>query len=89
MDIFVVIAVVWLASAGLAGALGCLAGRGGDAVTLGTLLGPVGIVLTAMFLWPAGHRKAAVPALQVAESPVAEPRSDAVSREPFSLRPAA
>jgi len=42
-----------------------------------------------MFLWPAGHRKAAVPALQVAESPVAEPRSDAVSREPFSLRPAA
>jgi small-conductance mechanosensitive channel len=75
MDIYVLIAIVWLVSAGLAGGLGYLGGRTGDAMTLGALLGPVGFVLTLLFLTPIGHHRAGI--LPWAKVPVAQPRGDA------------
>jgi hypothetical protein len=81
MDIFVVIAMVWLVSAGLAGGLGYLGGRGGDGMTLGALLGPVGFVLTLLFLTPIGRHKAGV--LPWVKVPVAQPRGDAGSSGPL------
>ena len=46
MDFFGVIAALWLASAGLATVVGYCRGRTGDALTLGSLLGPIGLLLT-------------------------------------------
>ena len=46
MDFYVVIAAIWLVSVGLATAVGYSRGRTGDALTLGSLLGPVGLLLT-------------------------------------------
>jgi hypothetical protein len=81
MDIFVVIAMVWLVSAGLAGGLGYLGGRSGDAITLGALLGPVGFLLTLLFLTPIGRRKAVV--LPWAKVPVVQTRGDAGPNRPL------
>jgi hypothetical protein len=52
MDFFGVIAVVWLFSAGFATVVGYCRGRTGDALTLGSLLGPIGLLLTFLFLHP-------------------------------------
>jgi hypothetical protein len=75
MDIYVVVAIVWLLSAGLAGGLGYLGGRGGDAMTLGALLGPVGLLLTLLLWTPIGRRRAGI--LAWAKAPAAPPRGDA------------
>ena len=48
MDFFAVIAILWLVSAALAMVVGYYRGRTGDALTLGSLLGPVGFLLTFM-----------------------------------------
>ena len=52
MDFFGVIAAVWLLSAALATAVGYCRGRTGDALTLGSLLGPIGLLLTFLLLHP-------------------------------------
>jgi hypothetical protein len=49
MDFFGVVAMLWLFSAAAAALVGRLRGRGGDAMTLGVLLGPVGLLL--MLFW--------------------------------------
>ena len=46
MDAFGVISLAWLASAVLATFVGYLHGRSGDGMSLGVLLGPLGLVLT-------------------------------------------
>jgi hypothetical protein len=61
MDIFAVIAIVWLASAGLASSVGCLRGCADKALTLGILLGPAGFLLTLLLVTRSGrHRQGAV-----------------------------
>ncbi len=46
MDIFGVVAMVWLGCAAGAALVGRLYSRSGEAMTLGVLLGPVGLALT-------------------------------------------
>jgi hypothetical protein len=50
MDRFVVIAFVWLASTAGATFLGYLRGRSNEALTLGVLLGPVGLMFSLVLL---------------------------------------
>ncbi len=50
MDFFGVVAMLWLFSAAAAALVGRFRGRGGDAMTLGVLLGPVGLLLTLFWI---------------------------------------
>ena len=50
MDFFSVVAMLWLVSAAAAALVGRLRGRGGDAMTLGVLLGPIGLLLTLFWI---------------------------------------
>ena len=52
MDFFPVIATLWLASVGLATVVGYCRGRTGDALTLASLLGPIGLLLTFLLSAP-------------------------------------
>ena len=56
MDSIGIVALLWLASAAIAIFLGFLRGRAGDAVTLGGLLGPVGLVLVMFLSGPGGRQ---------------------------------
>ena len=67
MDCFVAIALLWLASTVTATFLGSLRGRASDAITLGVLLGPVGLVLV-MFLTPAGGRQENAVVLKIGDA---------------------
>jgi hypothetical protein len=77
MDIYVVVALIWLASAGLAGWVGFLGGRTGDALTLGTLLGPIGCLLAVGLVLPAWRRDPDI--LPFPGPAVAGPGSEAIS----------
>ena len=48
MDSFGAIAIVWLLSAATATLIGYLRGREGDAMTLGVLLGPLGLAVVVV-----------------------------------------
>ena len=50
MDSFGAIAIVWLLSAATATLIGYLRGREGDAMTLGVLLGPLGLAVVVVAL---------------------------------------
>ena len=78
MDRFAAFALVWLACAVLASLIGMLRGRGGDAMTLGVLLGPLGVVLTLMFI--AYQRPQEAPHILKMSDAVATPR--AVAKQP-------
>jgi hypothetical protein len=56
MDIFGLVAMVWLVSTVLASGLGFLRGRGDEGMTLGVLLGPVGVLLTLVLVARIGRR---------------------------------
>ena len=67
MDCFGAIALLWLATAVIATFLGFLRGRTSDAVTLGVLLGPVGLVLV-MFLSRAGEQQEEAVLLKIGDA---------------------
>jgi hypothetical protein len=56
MDIFGLVAIVWLVSTVLASGVGFLHGRGDEAMTLGALLGPIGFLLTLVLVVRSGRR---------------------------------
>ena len=50
MDFLGVLTIVWLASTGLAAIVGYFRGCGDQAMTLGVLFGPIGLLLTLILL---------------------------------------
>jgi hypothetical protein len=50
MDSFSGLALVWLVSAVIAAAFGYCCGRANDALTLGVLLGPIGLLLVILWM---------------------------------------
>ena len=50
MDFLDVLTIVWLASTGLAASIGYFRGCGDQAMTLGVLFGPIGLLLTLILL---------------------------------------
>jgi hypothetical protein len=54
MDRFAIFALTWLACAVISTLIGMVRGRSADALTLGVLLGPLGVVLTIAFI---GYRR--------------------------------
>jgi hypothetical protein len=61
MDFFGVVAMVWLACAAGAALVGRFFSRSGEAMTLGVLFGPVGLILTLLLVGRAlDHQRAVV-----------------------------
>ena len=86
MDPFGAIAIVWLLSAAMATLIGYVRGRESDAITLGVLLGPLGLVFVALAL---GRNEAeTVPAGAVKIAETRRPVREAADTE-ASLRRAA
>ena len=69
MNSFDAVVFLWLASAVLATAIGCFRGRAADAMNLGILLGPIGVLLV-LALTSEGRfpRNQGVPILNIGES---------------------
>ena len=60
MDFFGVVVATWLVSISLATVVGYCRGRTGDALTLGSLLGPIGVLLAFLLNVPPTHEAAPV-----------------------------
>jgi hypothetical protein len=69
MDSVVGVALLWLVSVLLATFVGYLRDRSGDALTLGVLLGPVGLALTLLVLGRHRHRQEGPTVLKISDAP--------------------
>jgi hypothetical protein len=86
MDGFAAVALVWLTSVVIATIVGSLRGRSGDAMTLGVLLGPLGLLLALMVFAHTQRQDESPIVLTIGDQ---QPRQQAESESGTPLRRAA